>query len=87
MRQYTTLIALSFLLISSNIAFAEKISIPKQINGEKVHYILWQKKYSNGTVKTTYKSVRFKSKVNKPYGYTNAKTCFLNRKREAISCR
>jgi len=59
-------IALSLLLASTSFVAAKELPVPKTIKGERVHYALWTKKTSSGSVRRRLVSVRVKKSIKVP---------------------
>ena len=74
-------------MLSIHSGNAKTIKVPKEINGQKVYFVMWQKKHSSGSVSTRVDRARFRLKTKVPFPYQNSKTCFLNSKQKVITCR
>ncbi len=80
---------MTLLIVSASItlpAHAKTLKVPKEMNGERVHWALWKKNTSGGSIRREIVSVRFRSKIKVPNEYKRSKTCFLNSAKKILAC-
>ena len=80
-------ISASFLLASATNSYGKSIKVPKEINGQAVKYVMWSKTHASGSISRRMVRARFSRPMKIPFPFGNSKTCFLNSKRESITCR